>query len=55
MIHHADLVRLSGRPRLDGLTVTWSLPDGRCGSVLPGEYAPLDGGAVYNVAHTGAA
>lgn len=35
------------------MTVTYSLPDGRSGSLLTGEVAPVADGAVYNLAVTG--
>lgn len=34
-------------------TVTWSLPDGRSGTITPGLRAPLERGGVYNVMVTG--
>jgi hypothetical protein len=47
------LCRLADRSHAERPTVTWSLPDGSSGTVVPGQRAPLVQGGVYNVALTG--
>jgi hypothetical protein len=51
-VSYEQLCATVGRPTDGCMTVTYSMPDGSCGTVLPKQFAPLGEGAVYNICNT---